>query len=88
MRFIETSNKVSNSINLGPAGVTFMVLSVVAANTFLVLTVLGVFSLWEAVIGLITLLILAAGTIWTIQTFAGSSRRPESQPAELEQSAE
>ena len=44
----------------------FLVLATVAANTLLILFVLGAFTLWESVIALLTLLILTAGSMWSV----------------------
>jgi len=73
-------NHPETAISLDKAVAVFLALLVVVANVLLVLFVLGFFTLWEAGLVLITVLILAGGTIWSVVSI--SRKRPQLQAAE------
>ena len=69
--------------------IVFVVLALVTANTLAILFALGLFTLWEAVIALFTVLTLAAGTIWTMMRVPRmSASRIDQQEIRLEGSPE
>jgi hypothetical protein len=46
----------------------FLVLAVLAANAVVILSLFGLRTIWQSAVVLFTVLVLAAGTIWTILT--------------------
>ena len=55
-----------NILSSSQALVVFLLLAVFTADAVSILYVFGLFSLWESVVTLVTVLALAGGTIWSI----------------------
>ena len=55
-----------NILSSSQALIVFLLLAVFTADAVSILFVLGLFSLWESVVSLVTVLALAGGTIWSI----------------------
>ena len=62
----------------GRAVAVLLVLAVVTADVASISVILGLFSLWQAVVAVFTVLSLSAGSIWTILVFCQTSQtRPQ-----------
>ena len=61
-----SKDQSTTGLTLRQATIVFLILAILTANAVSICFALGVFTLWEAALALITVLTLAAGTIWTI----------------------
>jgi len=74
MPITRRSERHPGAVFTGRAIGVLLVLAVVTADVASISVILGLFSLWQAVVAVFTVLSLSAGSIWTILVFHQTSQ--------------